>query len=134
MEQKLFTPQEANRRLPLVKKIVKDILERGGKLRSLLKKHEGQKIPVECLTLKAEIEGLLSELEDLGCFFKDWNFEIGLVDFPAVIDGREVLLCWRSDEADVRWFHSTNEGYAGRTPIPKGLLKGNSSKSRQHSN
>ena len=122
MFKKLFTVNEANRRLPLVKKIVGDILEKGRKLRQLSQRKNKEKIPVEYHTLSAEIESLMMELEDLGCFFKDWNFEIGLVDFPAKIDERDVLLCWRSDESDIRWYHPVEEGYLGRKLIPEDLL------------
>lgn len=122
MFKKLFTVNEANRRLPLVKKIVGDILEKGRKLRQLSQRKNKEKMPVEYHTLSAEIESLMMELEDLGCFFKDWNFEIGLVDFPAKIDERDVLLCWRSDESDIRWYHPVEEGYLGRKLIPEDLL------------
>ena len=117
-----FTPQEANHRLPLIKQIVADILARGKDFRARLAKQTGPDMPVECLNLQAEIEGLMIELEDLGCYYKDWNFEIGLVDFPAVIEGQQVLLCWRSDEERLKWYHSLQDGYPGRRPIPEYLL------------
>ena len=117
-----FTPQEANIRLPLIKQIVADILAKGKDFRARLSKHTGPEMPVECLNLQAEIEGLMIELEDLGCYYKDWNFEIELVDFPAVIDGQQVLLCWRSDEERLKWYHSLQDGYPGRRPIPEYLL------------
>ena len=122
MVRKMFTPKEANRRLPLVKKIVGDILSKGKALRSFFEQSKGGEVPGECLTLQAEIEELLSELEDLGCFYKDWNFEIGLVDFPAVIEGEDVLLCWRSDEKELRFYHSLEDGYLGRQLIPPHFL------------
>ncbi len=122
MPTKLFTPQEANRRLPLVKKIVTDILSRGQKIRALELMSPTPLVQEEIKTLSIEIETLMGELEALGCYFKDWNFEIGLVDFPAVINGKEVLLCWRSDEPLVRWYHGFEDGYAGRRHIPEDLL------------
>ena len=119
MPKRIFTPQEANRRLPLIRKIVLDILDKGKRFRSLAENQKAAEgLPAEAATLQAQIEGLIDELEDLGCYFKDWRFEIGLVDFPAVIDGQEVFLCWRSDEPDVRWYHPVQEGYASRQPIP----------------
>ena len=124
MFKKYFTPQEANKRLPLVKKIVNDILQKARDLRGLVKESKDQeKLPAKCLILQAEIEILMSELEDLGCFYKDWNFDIGLVDFPAVIDGKQVLLCWKSDEDAVKWYHGIEDGYPGRTLIPESILK-----------
>jgi hypothetical protein len=68
------------------------------------------------------VEDLTRELEDLGCYFKDWNFEKGLVDFPAVIDGKDVFLCWHSDEPDIRWYHGLEDGFHGRKPIPEQFL------------
>ncbi len=116
---KYFTPQEANQRLPLVKRIVGDILIKGKKLKSLLKEDDAQDVQRRAGVLEEEIGVLMAELEELGCFFKDWNFEIGLVDFPALIEGREVFLCWRSDEENISWYHPVEEGYASRQPIPQ---------------
>ncbi len=120
---KYFTPQQASKRLPLVKKIVNDILQKGKALRVLLEKSKGQQLPEECAILQYEIEELMKELEVLGCFYKDWNFEIGLVDFPAIINDQEVLLCWRTDEKNIRWYHGIEDGYAGRKLIPENLLE-----------
>ena len=119
MFSKYFSPQEANHRLPLVKRIVLEILAKGKQLRSLLAANKGQDIPTEYQVLEEEIESLMEELEGLGCFYKDWNFEIGLVDFPALIEGQEVLLCWKSDEPEILWYHTMEEGFAGRRPIPE---------------
>ena len=58
-----------------------------------------------------------TELEGIGCYYKDWNFDAGLVDFPAEVNGEEVLLCWRSDEKAVEWYHTYEDGYSGRKRI-----------------
>ncbi|MCA9402038.1 MAG: DUF2203 domain-containing protein [Candidatus Omnitrophica bacterium] len=118
---KQFTPQEANKRLPLIKKIVADILEKGQALKIAVQNTDSERA-AEVEILQAEIESLMFELQELGCYFKDWNFEIGLVDFPAVIDNEDVLLCWRSDEPAVEWYHPLRDGYAGRRRIPQSLL------------
>jgi hypothetical protein len=118
MFQKHFTPKDAAKLFPLVKRIVNDILVKGQRLTNIMVVYEGEGLPQEARCLTDEIEILMHELENLGCFFKDWNFEIGLVDFPAIIDGEEVFLCWRSDEADIGWYHSVEEGYASRKPLP----------------
>lgn len=120
---KYFTPQEANKRLPLVKQITADILSRAKALRAIVEKNQGQEWPPEANVLQEEINEYMRELERLGCFYKDWNFEIGLVDFPAKLNGLEVLLCWKSDEKNIRWYHPLDEGYAGRKLIPENLLE-----------
>lgn len=116
-----FTPESANRTLPLVRTVVADILEKGRELQSLVDEatEEGAQ---RIRGTKSEMLALLAELERIGCSYRDWNFSVGLVDFPAILDGEEVLLCWRSDEDAVRWFHAPESGYAGRKPIPDRFL------------
>ena len=122
-EIKYFTPHEAKRTLPLVKQIVRDILNNAYQIKTIAEslggKIEGNQ---EIQQLISDIDSFMKELNDIGCNFKDWNFQIGLVDFPAIIDNEEVLLCWRSDEDDIRFYHGTEEGFAGRKPIPEEYL------------
>lgn len=118
-----FTPQEANQRLPLVRSIVQEIIDKGRIFRAYLAEYEEHALPIEADKIRMNVQELLSELEDLGCFFKDWNFEQGIVDFPSEIDGKEVLLSWRADEEEVLYYHDLDNGYAARKPIPKRLLE-----------
>lgn len=123
MKRKLFTPAEANRALPLVRSIVTDLLERARDLRT----HEDASTTTtvqeeERELIQQEILEMMEELENLGASFKDWSFDVGLVDFPARIDGEDVLLCWRSDEDQVAWFHRPDDGFDGRQPIPDDLM------------
>ena len=45
----------------------------------------------------------------------------GLVDFPFLLEGEEVNLCWRFGEKKIRFWHGLDEGFAGRKPIPEEL-------------
>lgn len=65
--------------------------------------------------LAAEIEKGLEEIAAMGGATKDLG--MGLVDFPHRRDGREVNLCWRHGERQVRFWHALDEGYAGRQPL-----------------
>ncbi len=47
---------------------------------------------------------------------------MGLVDFPAVIGGEEVFLCWKSDEDKLLYYHEADSGFAGRKLIPENYL------------
>lgn len=115
-----FTPEEARKSLPLVKRIIRDIINTGEQMRSIAAKLNGNVIENPGLKeLAVNINGFIQELEDLGCYYKDWNFTIGLVDFPSIIGGKEVMLCWRSDEEEIRFYHDPEEGFAGRKPIPE---------------
>ncbi len=119
-EIKYFTPAEANKTLPLVRKIVKDILDYSQELKTVTDTI-GSNIdnsPV-ARSLISEIRGFMQELEEIGCSYKHWNFSVGLVDFPSIIDGEEVYLCWKSDEESIEYYHGINEGFRGRKLIPE---------------
>jgi len=120
---KRFTPALANRTLPLVRSIVDDILERAKELRGKTALSKNPASDEELELIQQDILRLMEELESVGCTYKDWDFEVGLVDFPARINGEEVLLCWRSDESAVRYFHTPEGGFAAREPIPDRLMR-----------
>lgn len=124
MKKHLFTPTEANRTLPLVRRIVADILDAGKRMREVGREEKDAEGTEEYRELRTELRRLTDELAALGCEYKDWTFDAGLVDFPSRIDGEPVLLCWRSDEEDVAWFHPLEAGFAGREKIPAELLHG----------
>jgi len=122
-EIKYFTQYEAKRTLPLVKQIVRDILNNAYQIKTIAESLGGKiEDNQEIQQLITDIDSFMKELNDIGCTYKDWNFHIGLVDFPAIIDNEEVLLCWRSDEDDIRFYHGIEEGFAGRKPIPEEYL------------
>ena len=119
-ETKYFTPIEARKTLPLVKKIVKDILDTSREMRLIAEEVDGEiQNDPRIEKMAADIENFMEELEEIGCYFKDWNFTIGLVDFPAVIENKEVMLCWKSDEDDIMFYHEADAGFSGRKPIPE---------------
>ena len=64
--------------------------------------------------LRAAVE----KIQATGCVVKD--LDIGLLDFPALINNEEVYLCWRLGEERIRFWHRQDEGFAGRKPIEPG--------------
>lgn len=63
----------------------------------------------------AGMQSLLMEFQHREIFIKDLSR--GLVDFPALIGGREVFLCWEADEEDVEFWHDLDAGYGGREKL-----------------
>jgi hypothetical protein len=61
----------------------------------------------------------LSEINAIGVQVKD--LDIGLLDFPCMVDGEIVLLCWKLGEPTITHWHGTEEGFAGRKPIDEGM-------------
>jgi hypothetical protein len=72
---------------------------------------EGRQVGVAFL----EVRRLLETIEQSGIVLRD--IDRGLVDFPAVIEGREVYLCWELGEDDVAYWHDMDAGYGGREPL-----------------
>ena len=62
--------------------------------------------------MMADLQHIIEEFEQREIQIKD--AERGLVDFPAIIGGREVFLCWEKDDDDIEFWHDLNDGYAGR--------------------
>ena len=119
MTEKFFTWQEATNTLPLVKKIVSDILRIGQQIRELYVEMEKPEEDPEVNRFMDQLDELFDEMESLGCYYKDWNFVVGLVDFPSKLNGRDVMLCWKSDEEEILYYHDAETGFAGRRRIPK---------------
>ena len=61
------------------------------------------------------LEDLVHQVQATGALFKDLN--LGLLDFPAMKEGREVYLCWKYGEGDIDFWHEIEAGYAGRQSI-----------------
>jgi hypothetical protein len=65
--------------------------------------------------LTAELKKDLEELAQMELILRDPDQ--GLVDFPTVIEGQEAFLCWRTEEAEVGFWHPTDTGFSGRRPL-----------------
>jgi hypothetical protein len=65
--------------------------------------------------LQGEIQRLVLEFEEREIFIKD--LDRGLVDFPAIVGGKEVFFCWEKDEDDIEFWHDIDSGFAGREPL-----------------
>jgi hypothetical protein len=65
--------------------------------------------------ITAELNGLIAEITGLGVQIKD--VDRGLLDFPSTVDGEEALLCWHVGEPRIAYWHSPEDGFAGRRPL-----------------
>jgi hypothetical protein len=63
----------------------------------------------------AGMQQILAEFQQRQIFIKDLSR--GLIDFPALIGGKEVFLCWESDEDDIEFWHDLETGYGGREKL-----------------
>ncbi len=129
---RILSLEEANRMLPLLDQIVRDImntwtliLKRRSELESLEKSPDPQQEKTrddEITELKADlnrlidrINGYIREVEDLGCFVEE--FKRGVINFPSLYIGRKVFLCWKPGDLQVMYWHELDESYNERSPI-----------------
>ena len=66
--------------------------------------------------LTEQVQAVAEEIRGHGVQIKD--IESGLLDFPAVIDGEDALLCWQVGEPRIAHWHGPEDGFAGRRPLP----------------
>jgi hypothetical protein len=134
---RIFTLEDAQATLPLVRRIVEELTEQFASWRLAVADYE--LLAGEAATEEGEtpeqvagrervhehaeaVSRCLGELEGVGCLFK--GFEEGLVDFYTLRDDRLVLLCWHLGEDAITHWHDVDAGYAGRQPIDDLILSG----------
>lgn len=131
MRPRLFTLEEANALLPRLKNLLFQIQESKAKHDRLEEQAEEYAHHVssnghvvekqlnetrqELAKAAAEVNSLIQRVNDLGCEVKD--IDEGLVDFRTERDGRDVYLCWKLGEPDIRWWHDLETGFASRRPL-----------------
>ena len=134
---RLFTLEEAERTLPLVRRIVADLVAEHPEWRAGVSRYEALSLAASAETgesaemiavrqdvaRRAErIDGFLHELEEIGCTFK--GFDSGLVDFPSLRNDEPIYLCWQLGEERIIAWHGMETGFDGRQPIDDAILSG----------
>jgi hypothetical protein len=129
---RVFTPNEANSALAEVRPVAERLVELRARMRELVQSQSSLVTAIggngggyaasdlnaaqaELEQLSERVAGCVTELDGLGVVVKD--LDLGLLDFPAMHDGREVELCWHVGEPEVAFWHELGAGYAGRKPI-----------------
>ena len=120
-----FTLQEANQTLSAIRPLIdeiqdirQEILARRPEVWTVVERSAGNGGSQAASKLVEEFERLdvlVHQIQETGVLFKDIN--LGLLDFPAMKDGREVYLCWKYGEDEIAFWHEIEAGYAGRQPV-----------------
>ena len=140
MADRTFTLSEAQSLLPILESLLRTAID-GKKLIEAVD-HELQELAhrvflsgglslniVQLARRKAErektiqkVKDALAEIDATGVQVKD--LEIGLLDFPCLVDGSTILLCWKLGEKGITHWHTPEEGFAGRKPIDERIARG----------
>ena len=124
LHQRHFSAEEANALLPRLKPLLLQLREAKDQLTDA-EAHEllsesapgngGGEAGTQVGVAFLEVRRMLETLEEAGIVIRD--IDRGLIDFPALMDGREVYLCWELGEDDVSHWHEIADGYGGRQPL-----------------
>jgi hypothetical protein len=118
---KRFKLAEANRSLPLVRRVVSDIVKTHEQITTLQATLEAAKhkdvaaIQTKIDRVVEQLQSYVEELHEIGCDLKD--YQIGLVDFLGRHQGHDVCLCWKLGEEKIGFWHEIQTGFAGRQPV-----------------
>ena len=139
MSERTFTLDEAHALLPILESLLRTAIE-GKKLIEEVDKQLQEVahrvflnggtllkiVPLARRKMEREkalqrVKDAVAEIHATGVQVKD--LDIGLLDFPCVVEGKTVLLCWKYGEKKITHWHGTDEGFAGRKPIDERIAK-----------
>jgi hypothetical protein len=124
-----YTVERANRTLPLVRRIVDDLVACYIEWEAAVSRFEyattksraenpdpdAERLQAQAQALAEQVEGFVDELDELGLECR--AFDTGLVDFPGELDGRPVYFCWMRGERAVEHWHELGAGFSGRQQL-----------------
>jgi len=112
----LIEAMEVRRALAEVEENLAGVARRIGMLGgSLVMQSSVSELRTRHTQIGMKLQRALETIQATGCLVKD--LEMGLLDFPAILNDEEVLLCWKLGEDRIRYYHSVDEGFAGRKPL-----------------
>lgn len=131
---KVFTVEQANRMLPLVRRIVEDAVREYVRWQDRVREFElasvqstvdhpdliALELEQDVQRLAESIDSYVHEIQQLGVQMK--SLDNGIVDFPAELDGRPILLCWQLGEGSVEFWHEAEGGFSGRQPLTSQMI------------
>lgn len=135
MQFQIFTLDEATQALPVLTSMIDQVRARRhelirvlvdldelharqaqqGHTIELMQRMQARKTEVD--RLRKELAALNHSVRDMGVVVRD--YDEGLADFPAIIDGQPGYLCWKAGEDEISFWHGPEEGFAGRRPLRK---------------
>lgn len=135
--EKIFTAEEANATLPLIRAIVRDLVDLSREVierRERLALLRGSRDPEISDPYSEELAQIEDELDKDGRRLQEYVEELrqlgvepknsveGIVDFPTMLDDRLVFLCWKLDEPELLFWHELDAGFQGRQPLTAASL------------
>ncbi len=117
-----YTLDRANDRIPELAEMLTLLRAQRDELRDLKATFDAAGSGDEGRRLRLRMQGLVDQMQATVARIDGWgitlrDIDTGLIDFPALVSGRQVWLCWRLGEGPVEWWHELDDGFAGRRPL-----------------
>lgn len=117
-----YTLDRANDRIPELEEMLTLLRAQRDELRDLKATFDAAASGDEGRRLRLRMQGLVDQMQATVARIDGWgitlrDIDTGLIDFPALVSGRQVWLCWRLGEGPVEWWHELDDGFAGRRPL-----------------
>ncbi len=117
-----YTLDRANDRIPDLVELLTVLRTQRDELRELKGTFEATEESDDQRRLRLRMQGLVDQMQATVARIDGWgitlrDIDTGLIDFPALVNGRQVWLCWRLGEGPVEWWHELDTGLAGRRPL-----------------
>lgn len=117
-----YTIDRANERLEMLEPVLAQLHDQRDELRDLKTAFDAMEPGPERERLRLRMQGVIDQMQAGVARIDGWKVALrdiasGLVDFPALVSGRQVWLCWRLGEGQVDWWHELEAGVAGRQPL-----------------
>jgi hypothetical protein len=144
MKKKNFSLEEAQKLLPVMESLLRTAIESKKRIEEIEETFKqinhsvflrgGVNLDIVSLArLRAEsdkaiqrVKDTMAEIESIGAQVKD--LDIGLIDFPCMVEGRTLLLCWKLGEEKITHWHGTNEGFTARKPVDDRIARAGKAK------
>jgi hypothetical protein len=113
----------ANARIPVVREVLTLLRDQLAELAHLREESLAPELEeADARRLELRISGIVDQMHASVARIDGWSITLrdigtGLIDFPALVNGRQVCLCWQLGEDEVEWWHEMSAGFAGRLPL-----------------
>ena len=117
-----YTLDRANDRIPDLEEMLTLLRAQRDELRDLKATFDAAASGDEGRRLRLRMQGLVDQMQATVARIDGWgitlrDIDTGLIDFPALVNGRQVWLCWQLGEGPVEWWHELDTGFSGRRPL-----------------
>lgn len=117
-----YTLDRANDRIADLDGMLTLLRTQRDELRELKKTFEDTESADDQRRLRLRMQGLVDQMQASVARIDGWgitlrDIDTGMIDFPALVSGRQVWLCWQLGEGPIAWWHELEDGFAGRRPL-----------------